>query len=94
MRHAREDYERFQDPLDLIPEDEPVFLIRGQDLTAPDTLQFYADLAAKFGASEELVQRVRDHADAMQCWQKARAMKVPDLLAQQPSGTSTGNGDG
>lgn len=30
MLHAREDYNRFQDPEGLIPDDEPVFLLRGQ----------------------------------------------------------------
>lgn len=33
MRHARPDYDRFQDPAGLIPEDE-VILIRGQDQAA------------------------------------------------------------
>jgi hypothetical protein len=35
MRHARADYDRIQDPDGLIPQDEPVFLIRGQDRAAP-----------------------------------------------------------
>lgn len=31
MRHAREDYNRIQDPAGKIHEDEPVFLMRAQD---------------------------------------------------------------
>jgi hypothetical protein len=30
MKHARDDYNRIQDPAGLIPEDEPVFLLRAQ----------------------------------------------------------------
>ena len=29
MKHARDDYNRIQDPAGKIPEDEPVFLLRG-----------------------------------------------------------------
>lgn len=32
MKHAREDYNRIQDPAGLIPDGEPVFLIRGKDI--------------------------------------------------------------
>lgn len=31
MKHARKDYNRIQDPAGLIPDNEPVFLVRGQD---------------------------------------------------------------
>ena len=40
MRHARPDYNRFQDPENLIPQDEPVLLLRGQDKLAPKTLRY------------------------------------------------------
>ncbi len=38
VKHARPDYDRIQDPLGLIPADEPVFLLRAQDRTAADTV--------------------------------------------------------
>lgn len=79
MKHAREDYGRIQDPAGLIPEDEPVFVIRGQDLVAPAVLRFYADQAEAIGASAELVARVRGHAETMEKWQRDVARKVPDL---------------
>lgn len=31
MNHGRKDYNRIQDPAGLIPDKEPVFLVRGQD---------------------------------------------------------------
>lgn len=79
MKHARSDYHRIQDPLIKIPDDEPVFLIRGQDIAAPQTLLFWADLASQLGASQEICTLVRDHADAMVKWQEDHKSKVPDL---------------
>jgi hypothetical protein len=76
MRHAREDYERFQDPAGTIPEDEPVFLIRGQDRVGATAVRLYAALAEEAGADPELVQRCRDWADRMAEWPKH---KTPDL---------------
>lgn len=79
MRHAREDYERFQDPAGLIPVEEPVFLIRGQDLTAPDTLRYWAAHAHRLGAANDMVLKVLNHARAMEEWQRTVASKTPDL---------------
>jgi hypothetical protein len=79
MRHARKDYERFQDPAGLIPEDEPVFLIRGQDVVAPEVLRFYALRADGIGAHSDLVEAVEEHAERMREWQKKKKVKVPDL---------------
>ena len=58
MRHAREDYNRFQDPALENPEllgegstpvgkDEPVFLLRAQDKHAAATVAYYAMRLAK-----------------------------------------------
>ena len=69
MKHARPDYDRFQDPEGKIPEDEPVFLIRGQDPAGPAALEAYANLAELTGAEEELVHITREHAEAMRIWQ-------------------------
>lgn len=85
MKHARKDYARIQDPAGLIPEEEPVFLIRGQDLVAPKVLRFYAAHAAGAGASDELVLLVLGHAREMERWQRLCARKTPDL----PEGSNT-----
>jgi hypothetical protein len=79
MKHAREDYDRIQDPAGLIPANEPVFLIRGQDLAAIATLRFYAQEASKNGASDELTLKVLQHANEMAAWQRTVARKTPDL---------------
>jgi len=79
VKHARDDYDRIQDPAGLIPEEEPVFLIRGQDACAPATLRFWAREAMMKGADRAIIDLVREHADAMEQWQAEHGGKVPDL---------------
>jgi hypothetical protein len=79
MKHARADYDRIQDPAKLIPDMEPVFLIRGQDLAAPEALRQYAVEAHRQGATNDLINAVLDHAREMERWQRERARKTPDL---------------
>lgn len=55
MKHARYDYDRIQDPAGLIPEDEPVFLIRGQDRFAVEIMQHYAELCRLNGVDCPLI---------------------------------------
>lgn len=43
MLHARQDYNRIQDPENKIPKDEPVILFRAQDKYALAALQGYID---------------------------------------------------
>lgn len=80
MKHAREDYNRFQDPAGLIPDDEPVFLLRGQDKIAWHVVKIYAYCAELAGCSPELVHKVREHAKLMKQWAK----KLPDLQEPRP----------
>lgn len=79
MKHARPDYNRIQDPAGKIPEDEPVFLIRGQDLAAPEALRQYAVAAHRVGADNELIIATLEQAREMEQWQRERARKTPDL---------------
>ena len=86
MKHAREDYNRIQDPAGKIPEDEPVFLIRGQDKCGPETLRFWARLAAEQGAHKDIVHAAFDQASEMEFWQDMCAQKVPDMPAPAKEG--------
>ena len=79
MKHARKDYDRIQDPAGLIPQDEPVFLIRGQDEVGPEVLRCWATLAELAGADREIISKVMDHAEAMERWQIQHRRKIPDL---------------
>lgn len=76
MRHARADYDRIQDPAGLIPVEEPVFLLRGQDRNAAAAVRVWAKLVEDEGGSPEIVAAARDHADKMDAWPKK---KTPDL---------------
>lgn len=76
MKHAREDYNRFQDPEGKIPVDEPVFIIRGQDKVGWRAVEMYASLAELSGSSEDLINRCKKHAQDMKDWS---VKEVPDL---------------
>ena len=79
MKHARSDYDRIQDPAGLIPEDEPVFIIRGQDAAAPSTVEFWAAAAAGRGAKQDIVTAAYRQANLMRDWQREHASKIPDM---------------
>ncbi len=87
MKHAREDYNRIQDPEHKIPEDEPVFLIRAHDVTAPDVVRYWAMKAGYCGADKEIIQHAKDQADRMIEWQRHHGMKIPDMPHQPREGT-------
>jgi|GEM_PF-734181 len=76
MLHAREDYNRIQDPAGLIPADEPVFLIRAQDVVGAQTVLAWAEFAERIGASADIVNMAREHAFKMIEWAKK---KIPDV---------------
>lgn len=79
MIHARSDYMRIQDPLKLIPEDEPVFLVRGQDVNGPAAVEHWVDLAEQSGASEHSVDVVRKQAELIHEYQANHIHKIPDI---------------
>lgn len=60
----------------LIPADEPVFLIRGQDVVGGAIVRAWASLASDYGADEKIVQSAREHAAKMDAWP---TKKIPDL---------------
>jgi hypothetical protein len=80
MKHARPNYERFQDPEGKIPQDEPVMLFRAQDYLFVEVLLDYATRLRRLdGVQEELIRKVIDHAHLGLAWQEAHGCKVPDL---------------
>jgi len=60
--------------------EEPVFVIRGKDITAPSAIRAYAWLAAEAGAPPEHVEAARQRAAEFEAWQKTAPalVKVPD----------------
>lgn len=87
MRHARSDYDRIQDPAARDPsllgpggtpigEDEPVFLIRAQDVSSGDAVRAWARLNDANGGDPEVSRIAREHAARMDAWP---TKKVPDV---------------
>ena len=70
------------DRTSMVPLDEPVFLIRGQDIVGGEAVRAWADLAEKAGASADIVKAARDHAARMDAWQPK---KVPDARPSAPA---------
>lgn len=86
MIHARTDYQRIQDPLGKIGEDEPVFLLRAQDDFFVPMLMFYVALNEPRdhdGRMIKMVQRIRwsimDHVDLAREWRRTHKVKLPDM---------------
>ena len=79
MIHARPDYNRIQDPANLIPADMPVFLLVGKDKHAAAPVRFWADAVEADGGHPEIVRIARAHADLMAA---LPCHKQPDLPAR------------
>ncbi len=78
MIHARKDYNgRFQDAAGLIPDNEPVFLIRGQDLVGHMTVRAWAHFHKVNGGSDEVYRIAMAHADRMEAWAVKKLADVP-----------------
>lgn len=75
MIHARDDYNRIQDPANKIPAEEPVFLLRAQDELAYKVVLYYVHLCAEEGL-EEIAGMAANHAKKMKQWS---VKKKPDL---------------
>lgn len=87
MKHAREDYNRIQDPAvndssllplggKAIPADEPVFLLRAQDVNAHMVVRYWVFLHLRTGGDPEMAERAYQHADDMASWP---TRKIPDM---------------
>ena len=80
MRHEREDYDRIQDPLNLIASDEPVFLLRAKDETAPKIVRAWAAEQRGSEGGDIEAARLADYwAEVMEIWQENNGSKMPDL---------------
>jgi hypothetical protein len=78
MKHARADYDRIQDPEGLIPVDEPVFLLRGQDRFAAETVRYYAYLVQHSRDPDmKIVFAAQRQAEVMDAWSTHKAPDMP-----------------
>ena len=77
MKHARSDYNRIQDPQNIIPDDEPVFLIRAQDIVSGDAVREWANLHLKAGGTTEIANAAIKHAELMDKWHTKKNADAP-----------------
>ncbi|MCK5307093.1 MAG: hypothetical protein KAJ73_00645 [Zetaproteobacteria bacterium] len=78
MLHARQDYnERIQDEADLIPDEEPVLLLRAQDELACEAAAYYAWLCRRHQV-KDVAQRIEDHSILMKDWPIKKLPDVPE----------------
>ena len=73
MKHARPDYDNVNALNKKIPQDEPVFLIRAQDMASADTLRFWARRNLELGGDTELSILAEGHALRMERWHIKKA---------------------
>ncbi len=78
MKHLRTDYDRIQDPFGKIGEDEPVFLLRAQDLLFESMLDQYTRLCRNSGLTE-LAAFIEAQRPAIREWRGTHKVKQPDL---------------
>lgn len=83
MKHARKDYNRIQDPEGLIPENEPVFLLRGKDVLAPGILREYAVRTIKAGGDQLIAENTLQQAIEMDKYQSEFGNKLADMPENQ-----------
>ena len=79
MKHAREDYNRIQDPENKIPKDEPVCLFRGQDVFITKVLAYYISLVAESGGDQKIIESLSNHIKEIIKWQGSNFAKLPDM---------------
>ena len=85
MIHARDDYNRIQDPAGKIGHDEPVFLLRAQDRYFIPMLVAYREhlLANRL---YDMAHLIDEHIDRAKIWQRFNTTKIPDV----PKDTTNG----
>lgn len=76
MRTGRRDYDQ---SFDQIPEDEPVFVIRGQDVIGWAAVQAWANLAQAAGANPVTVESALQHAHRMKAYANQVRCAIPDI---------------
>lgn len=80
MIHAREDYNRIQDPEGKIAFDEPVFLLRAKDQTAAQIVRLWAQAQKRLpDADQKAIELAERHAEAIEEWQRNNGCKTADL---------------
>ncbi|MCP4259073.1 MAG: hypothetical protein GY774_16430 [Planctomycetes bacterium] len=92
MKHAHKQFDHIQDPSGKIPEDEPVFLIRGQDAIGWKVLEEYVRIRRRdhFKPGDEMDEMSRQiiaHANKMREWPEKKMADMPVVEEKEPEST-------
>lgn len=79
---GRDDYDHAVKLATLDP-GEPLFVLRGRDAVAGDTVRAWAGLAHRAGAPDEAVELALQQADRIDAWPLKKAPDGPDLEDHQ-----------
>lgn len=81
MIHARNDYNRIQDPENKIGEDEPVILFRAQDKHFIGVLYSYRSDLTGDGCKEDdpIIRALDAHIERAYAWGETHMTKTPDV---------------
>jgi hypothetical protein len=63
-----------------VPRDEPVFILRGQDAAAAETILFYSVVAQRVGADPEHIRHILKSYEAVAKWP---IKKIPDTAVKK-----------
>jgi len=63
-----------------VPQDEPVFVLRGQDAAAVETILHYAEVAYRVGARVEHIEHILKSVQAVARWPHK---KIPDTIIKK-----------
>jgi hypothetical protein len=64
--------------LEKVADNEPIFVLRAQDILAPRVVRYWARLADQSGVPREKVAEAHKLADWMLDWQEANGAQFPD----------------
>lgn len=64
---------------ELMPEDEPCLVIRGQDILAPAVLLHYLKIYETFTDHDpKVIRELEDHLEVLREWQRSHRIKLAD----------------
>lgn len=62
----------------IIPDDEPVFILRAKDITAPAIVRLWCQAQEDIGGDPVVAERIQRWADEMESYGREHGAKVPD----------------
>lgn len=74
--------EQVTDDVVDISEDEPLFLLRAQDVNAADRVRDWADKLEAMGGCAMSVRDARERADKMDTWRQDNGGQMPSIMRE------------